>query len=204
MDYADIVKKTRSYRRFNGQKAIAKKELVDLVDLARITSSGANRQYLKYMVFSKDSPEGTALCNQVFQNIKWAGYLSDWDGPVKEEQPTGYIVLLRDTSIFENISIDEGIAAQTILMGATDKGFGGCFIGSFNKGNIEEVLSLSTISGGPYQIALIIALGYPVENVVLEDIGTNGITSIPDNIKYYRDKKNIHHVPKRTLSQVLL
>lgn len=204
MNYKDIVQKTRSYRRFDGKKTIPRKELVDLVDLSRITSSGTNRQYLKYMAFSKDSSEGTTLCNHVFQNIKWAGYLTDWDGPAEEEQPTGYIVLLRDTSLFESMTIDEGIAAQTILMGATDKGFGGCFIGSFNKGKIEEALDLSAISVGPFQIALIIALGYPVENVVLEDIGTNGITSSPDNIKYYRDQKNTHHVPKRTLSQVLL
>lgn len=185
----DLVKQSRSYRRFYGDKKITVKQLRELADLGRLSPSGANRQPIKYILInSKDMNE------KVFENIAWAGYLKDWDGPVQSERPAGYIIMLRDTNINKTMTIDEGIAAQSIFLGAAEMGLGGCYIGSFKRKQLSTLLDLSEY----FEIALVIALGYPKEEVVLEDISEN------EDVKYWRDENQVHHVPKRTLEQVIV
>ena len=48
-----------------------------------------------------------------------------------------------------------------------------------------------------YDILLVLALGKPAEQVVIETIADN-------NVKYWRDEEGIHHVPKRTLDEIIL
>ncbi len=49
-----------------------------------------------------------------------------------------------------------------------------------------------------YEIQLVLAFGYPAEQVVLEEVGSDGRTN------YWRDPAGVHHVPKRALSEVLI
>ncbi len=185
----DLVKKCRSYRRFYGDKEITAEQLRELVDLGRLSPSGANRQPLKYIIINSRE-----MNEKIYANIAWAGYLKDWDGPVREERPAGYIIMLRDNSINKTLTMDEGIAAQSIFLGAAEMGLGGCYIGSFKKEQIKKLLQISD----NFDIALVIALGYPKEEVVLEDIREDG------DVKYWRDENQVHHVPKRTLAQVII
>jgi nitroreductase len=185
----DLIKQSRSYRRFYGDKEITMEQLRELADYGRLSPSGANRQPLKYILInSKDMNE------KVYENVAWAGYLKDWDGPVQAERPTGYIIMLRDNSINKVTTMDEGIAAQSMFLGATEMGLGGCYIGSFKKEQLKNLLEI----GDDFDIALVIALGYPKEEVVLEDISEEG------DVKYWRDGNQVHHVPKRTLEQVIM
>ena len=185
----DLITRSRSIRRFHGDKAIAITQLRELVDLARLTPSGSNKQPLKYeLVYSPKMNE------KVFETLLWAGYINDWDGPVPSERPTGYIIMLRDKSFIKTMSIDEGIAAQSILLGATEMGLGGCFIGSIKRDKLTESLEMSE----DYEIALVIALGYPKEVVVIDSIGEDG------DYKYWRDENFVHHVPKRSLEEIII
>ncbi len=186
---SDLVKRSRSYRRFYGDKKITGDQLRELVDLARLSPSGANRQPLKYIT----------ACSQkineiIYENLGWAGYLRNWNGPEPAERPAGYIIMLRDKSINKTLSMDEGIAAQTIFLGATEMGLGGCFIGSFKK---EPLTALLEMEDG-YEIVLVIALGYPKEEVVIEKIDKDG------DVKYWRDANQVHHVPKRSLEDIIV
>ena len=65
---------------------------------------------------------------------------------------------------------DEGIAVQSILLGAVENGLGGCIIANINKNKLAEVLNLDE----KYEIALVLALGYPKEEVVIENINESG------------------------------
>jgi len=185
----DIVVKNRSYRRFFQDVAIDHGTLVELVDLARLSASGANRQPLKY-VLSSDAETNA----RIFPALAWAGYLTDWPGPAEGERPSAYIVILGDTGIAQSFGIDHGIAAQSILLGAAERGYGGCMIASIRKDALHEALGIPP----RYEILLVLALGKPKELVVVEPVGPDG------DIKYWRDTTQVHHVPKRALVDIIL
>ena len=185
----DLVQRTRSYRRFDQNVSISIETLRDLVGLARLSASGANKQPLKY-VLSCDT-ETNAL---VFPHTRWAGYLPDWPGPQEGERPAAYIVILDDTEISASAGCDHGIAAQSMMLGATERGLGGCMLGALDRPKLRAVLDIPE----RYEILLVLALGKPAEKVLVEDIGPDG------DIKYYRDGQDMHHVPKRTLPELIL
>jgi nitroreductase len=185
----DLIIKNRSYRRFFQDVVIERQTLQELVDLARLSPSGANLQPLKY-ILSCD-PEKNAL---IFPHLAWAGYLKDWPGPSEGEKPSAYIIILGDTQIRDAVGCDHGIAAQSILLGATEKGLGGCTIASIEKDGLRKALDIPS----QYEILLVLALGKPREKVVIEIVDQTG------DIKYWRDADDIHHVPKRPLDDIII
>jgi nitroreductase len=185
----ELILKNRSYRRFFEDKIIDKTVLLELVDLARLSASARNAQPLKY-ILSFDTEKN----NKIFPTLAWAAYLPEWDGPEKGERPSAYIIMLGDTSITNNYFCDHGIAAQSILLGAIEKGFGGCIIASINREKLRLVLQIPE----QFEIIQVIALGKPKETVILEELSPGG------DIKYWRDNKQFHHVPKRTLNELIL
>ena len=189
MQIKDMILRNRSYRRFHEDVAIDVDTLKELVDLARKSGSAANRQPLKY-ILSCD-PEKNAL---IFPTLAWAGYIEDWPGPAEGERPTAYIVILGDTTITKSFGCDHGIAAQSILLGAIEKGLGGCMIASIQRDSLRQALAIPD----DYEILLVLALGKPAETVVLEKMAADG------DIKYWRDDEGIHHVPKRSLDEIIL
>jgi len=185
----ELIRKNRTYRRFYQDVTIEYSTLEELVDLARLSSSGGNLQPLKYIL--SNEPEKN---NKIFQHLKWAAYLTDWDGPEEGERPSAYIVMLRDNDISKNCSWDHGLACQSILLGACEKGLGGCMFGSIDREGLRKSLNIPE----RYEILLVIALGKPKEIVVLEEIKAD------ENIRYWRDKDGVHHVPKRKLKDIIL
>jgi nitroreductase len=185
----DLIKKTRSYRRFHQDVAVDIEMLRALVNLAWLSASGSNLQPLKYILSCQ--PETNA---RIFPHTRWAGFLKDWPGPAEGERPAAYIVILGDTEIRKSFGCDHGIAAQFIMLGATERGLGGCMIGSVDHSGLRQVLDIPE----QYEILLVLALGKPKETVVLEEVGPDG------SIKYYRDAEGVHHVPKRSLDELIL
>jgi len=189
MTLHDLVKKNRSYRRFHQDVRVARETLVRLVDLARLSPSGANLQPLKYVLVAE--PAG---CAAVFPHLAWAGYLKEWPGPVEGERPAAYIVMLHDKRIRPAIEHDAGIAAQSIMLGAVEQGLGGCIIQSIKRPELRAVLAIPE----DFEVLLVLALGKPKETVVLEPLGPEG------DVKYWRDAAAGHHVPKRALDDIIL
>ncbi len=185
----DLVQKSRSYRRFYQNEAVSIETLRELVDLARLSPSSRNSQPLRY-ILSCD-PEKNAV---IFKRLGWAGYLKSWGGPEEGERPSAYILVLGDTEINPTFGCDHGIAAQTILLGATEKGLGGCIIGTVQRPSLMEALNIPS----KYEILLAIALGKPKEVVVIDPVGPEG------DIKYWRDENQVHHVPKRALNDLII
>ncbi len=184
-----LIRQNRSVRRFYQEEKISRETLVWLVNLARMSASAANLQPLKYLL--SQEPE---MNQDIFSCLAWAGYLTDWPGPTEGERPAAYIVILGDTKLAKNIGCDHGIAAQSILLGARQKGLGGCMVGSIQRDRLRELLKIPA----DYDILLVIALGKPKEEVVLEEVGPDG------DIRYWRDAEGRHHVPKRRLEEIIV
>jgi nitroreductase len=185
----ELIRQNRSCRRFYQEQPVSRETLLSLVDLARVSASAANLQPLKYALSWE--PEKNAA---IFATLAWAGYLKDWPGPVEGERPAAYLVIMGDREIAANFGCDHGIAAQSILLGAREKGLGGCMIGSIQRDRLRQRLNLSQ----RYDILLVIALGRPKEEVVLTEVRPGG------DIKYWRDEKGVHHVPKRRLEDIII
>ena len=185
----ELVCKNRSIRRFHQDAPVEMETLRELVDLARLSPSGSNLQSLKY--YLSNEPEKNA---RIFQNLAWAGYLRDWPGPEEGERPSAYIIILGDSTISKSFGCDHGIAAQSIMLGAAEKGLGGCMIGSVKRAELAAELKIPV----QYEILLALALGKPKEVVEVEPIGADG------SVKYWRDEQQVHHVPKRALEDIIL
>lgn len=189
MTLNEIATLNRSYRRFTGEISIERETLQSLVDLARLSASTMNLQPLQYII-SCDRDKNSLI----FPCLGWAGYLKDWGGPAEGERPSAYIIILADTRISKSYGIDCGIAAQSIMLGAVEKGLGGCMIATIHRNDLSAALDIDE----HFEIPLILALGKPAEKVVIEPLGTDG------NVKYWRDSEGTHHVPKRALSDIII
>lgn len=190
MLFKDIVAKNRSYRRFVEAEKISTETLTELIGLARLVPSGANAQALKFMLVNTEEDNA-----KMFPTIGWAGALPDWDGPVEGERPAAYIIVLCDLTIGKNKQTDVGIAAQTILLGAVEKGLGGCMLGNIKRTEIAEKFN---IDPEKYSIDLVIALGKPNEDIRIVDVPESGKTT------YYRDENTVHYVPKRSIDELIV
>lgn len=184
-----LVQPGRSYRRFDHGVAVSMQTLEELVELARFCPSAANRQPLRF-ILSTAPVDNEAI----FASLKWAAYLSDWDGPEPAERPTAYIVMLNTARDWEFARFDLGIMAQTMLLGAVERGLGGCMIGALDREKLRAHFALSP----DLEVSLVLAIGKPVEEVRIVDLPEDG------SIRYYRDDAGVHYVPKRSLDELIL
>ena len=185
----DLILKNRSYRRLPQEVDIKLETLKELVDLARLSASARNAQPLKYILSCE--PRRNSL---IFPHLAWAGYIRGWSGPCEGERPSAYIIILGDTEIRRSFGCDHGVAAQSIMLGATEKGLVGCIIASIEKVGLRRALEIPP----RYEILLVLALGEPKETVVIDTVGDSG------DIKYWRDSEGVHHVPKRSLDDIII
>lgn len=188
----EIIARTRSFRRFFEKDRISRDTLYELIDLARLGGSARNGQVWQYMVANE--PE---ICEKIFPFLGWAGYLPDWKGPVEGERPSAYILCYLNKNWLKGpesfAQFDLGIATQNLLLGAMEKRIGGCRIGAFNP-NLASLFKLP----GHLELSLVIALGKPRETVIIEECKDE------EDIRYWRDENEVHHVPKRSFSSCLL
>jgi len=184
MIYEKLISR-RTIRKFL-QKPVPEEILIKCVDAARLAPSGANLQPLKYIIINDEEK-----LKEVFPTTKWAGYLPDY-GPTEDEMPRAYIAILHDKSISPNPGHDVGIAAMSIVAVAHDEGLGTCILGAIDRSKLREILNLPS----HINIPLLIALGYPAEKPVLDEVKD-------EDIKYWLDQDGVLHVPKRSLKEVL-
>ncbi len=189
MDFRELVASSRTRRRFDESRPIDVGTLAELVELARLSPSGMNKQPLKYVVTAERT-----RCAEIFPTLGWAGYLKDWPGPGEGERPTGYIIVLLDRTVADSPGCDHGIACQSIMLGAAEMGFGGCIIGTVNRKKLVKILGIAD----NFEVLLVLALGVPAEEVVIEPLPSDG------KITYWRGTDGKHHVPKRSLDELIV
>jgi nitroreductase len=184
----ELIRKNRSCRRYVQSDPVSTDTLKELVNLARLSASAANLQPLKYILSC--APETN---DKIFSCLAWAAYLKDWPGPDKGERPPAYIIILGDTIVSKNFWCDHGIASQSILLGAREKGLAGCMIGAINKQKFIKILNIPD----HFEVMLVIAIGKPNEEAIIETADKDS------DIKYWRDKNMVHHVPKKKLEDII-
>ena len=190
MDFLELVTGARTCRRFREAEGMPAGTLDWLIECARVTPCGGNAQALLFAV--AESPEA---CAAVFPALKWAGMLTDWDGPEAGERPTGYVAILGEAGTRAKLNaIDAGIVAQTIQLAAYTRDLGCCIFLSFDPRKIREVLGIPE----NLEPLLVLALGFQKEVRRVETVGADG------SVKYWRDAQGVHHVPKRPLEDLLI
>ena len=179
------IRSRRTIRKYL-QKAVPEEVLLKCVDAARVSPSGANLQPLSYIIVNDQK-----LLRKVFSTLSWAGYLPDYQ-PSEEEMPRAYIIILLDEEISRTPNHDAGIAAMSISMVAYDEGLGSCILGAVDREKLREILEVPE----GLAVVLVVALGYPAENPVVEPVKDG-------DIKYWLDENGVLHVPKRDLKDIV-
>ncbi len=184
----DIFRKRRTIRRYK-QKPITKEQIEDLIDCARLAPSAANLQPLKYIAVNDET-----LIKNALKYLHWAGYVRPHRDPSENTKPTALILVCHDKKISNSgyVAYDVGAAVQTILLSATDKGLGACWLGAIDKEPLRELFDIPL----NWQLHCVIALGWPDESPVVEE-AKNG------DIRYYLDENDQLYVPKRNLLDVM-
>ena len=175
----------RTIRKY-APKNVSKEILLKCVDAARLSPSGANRQPLKYIIINDG-----ALVKEAFSTLSWAGYLPDYQ-PNGEEMPQAYVIILLDKNIRSNQGHDAGIAAMSISMVAYDEGLGSCILGAVDREKLRDILKVPK----GLDIVLVVALGYPAENPVVDKVRDG-------DMRYWLDENRVLHVPKRNLEDII-
>ena len=176
----------RTIRCFKQDK-IPERVLEKLINAARLAPSGANLQPLEYIIVNDENK-----LNEVFENVKWAGYIAPKGNPKEGERPTAYIIVLVDkNNNTTTASYDVGAAVENILLTAWEEGIGACWMGSINRDNLRKIFNVPN----DFTIDSVIALGYKGESPVVEEY--------KGSVKYWKDDNNVLHVPKRNLKDIL-
>lgn len=184
--FRDLILKNRSTRKYHQDFAVSRKTLKELLDLGRLSASAGNRQPLKYILSC--TPKKNAA---IFSNIGLGGQ------PKEGDRPSAYIVILKDNGLeaYGGSQVDHGIAAQSILLGATEKGLGGCMIGMINRKGLQKALNIPE----RHEILLVLAIGKPKEKFVIEDLEPGS-----ENLRGWWDEQGVRHVPKRRLKDLII
>lgn len=190
-DLKNLMMSDRTVRRFRESERIPVETLEKVVELVRYCPSGRNAQPLRYVIVTSEDDK-----EKVYPLLKWAGYFKDWDGPEKGERPAAYIIQCLDTKYGNNCLCDDGLQLEAMTLGLRTLGIAGCIIKAFDSIKLHEELRV----GERYLPRYVLAVGYPAENVELEDMDG----SEDADFKYYRTSDGTHHVPKRPLSELIL
>ena len=174
-----LIQEARTTRRFKKDIEIKLKDLREILDLARITSSAKNMQPIKYILVTNKE-----AVNQLAQNTTWASTIKDWTQS-EDERPSAFILMLNDQMIDGFPMFDAGASFTAISLAAKTKGLATAPLASINK---ELCRNLFVIPDS-YDVMIGIALGVPNEEIRLID-------AQDFDTSYYRDEKQTHFVPK--------
>ena len=186
MNLFELAEKTRSYRIFQEEKQVTSEQIREMISVAGMAPCASNLQRLRFSIITDETER-----NLLFPGIGWAGYITEWEGPAPGQRPSAYVVIHAPCEEKYFTGIDVGIVASYIVLSASAAGIGSCMLLNFDRDTVNEV----AFAEG-YKPHLLIALGYPGETVLLEKDN--------DKIRYWRDDKGVHHVPKLSLETIIL
>ncbi len=193
MDVYEAVTKRRSIRMFK-EKAVPYAALQRCVDAARLAPSAVNCQLCEYLVV-----DDKALLPRVLDAVAvWSGVPRPDEGWSTENRPRAYIISLINRELAaeigrgsRNTDFDAALAVQNMVLVAFEQGLGSCVVTGIDKESLGQALDIPQ----KYEIAMLLALGYPDESPQVES--TDG------SVERWKDEKGVLHVPKRRLADIL-
>jgi FMN reductase [NAD(P)H] len=184
MNTKEAIEKRRTIRRFK-QELVTDNEIRELLNAARLASCGGNMQRIRFKAI-----KNIDIVKKIFDETAWGGLVKPNRNPEwGENAPLSFILLTGPEKGGTLIHADAGAAIENMQLCATEMGIGCCWIGAFKKEPVSEIVSLPEGREALY----LVAVGYPDESPVKEDIDTNG------SPKYYLDDNDCLHVPKYTV-----
>lgn len=192
--FRELAKTRRTIRRFR-QEPLDRELLVELVDVARHAPSANNRQPLRYLLVT--DPE---LVAGVFPHTAWAGLIRPRRNPAPDQRPVAWIVVLVDSKVRDSWwERDVGAAVHAILLAAWERGVGTAWLGAVDREGLRATLGVPE----RYIVADVVALGYPAEEPLAEDLAADVEVDDDSAVRYFLDDDDRLHVPKRPLAHVL-
>ncbi len=193
MDVYEAALKRRSIRIFE-ETPVPYELLEKCVDTARLAPSTLNQQVLDFLVV--DDPQKLPLIAQ--STVMVRGFSGGVVRVGFEKQPKAYIFTLLNRAWAaefgaskSTIPYDVAMANENMMLFAASEGLATCPILSYNAASLRQILEIPE----QYQLTMILAMGYPGEKSVAEDL--------TDTIAFEMDEHGIRHVPKRKLTDVL-
>ena len=181
-----LINSRRTIRQFK-QDSISPGDLLKCIKSTGLAPSAANLQPLEYLLITDSEKVKT-----IFPLLKWAGYIAPNGNPEEGRKPTAYLIVLVNKSIKKSgAEHDAGAAIENFILSAWSFGIGSCWVASVNRGKLREVFNIPD----SYSIDSVIALGYPDESPVVD--------TATEDIKYWKDKNGVLHVPKRPIEDIL-
>ena len=180
-----LLKRNRSFRGYDAAVKLSRETLRELASVATLVPSGMNAQRLRFrLVPSEEAP-------QVLPHITLGAALPEEHLPHPGEEPQGYIVICATGEENRIVDMDLGIAAQSMLLRAVEKGLNGIFILNFRAEALQEALGL------PLKPLAVLAFGKGIERIFLMPAAKDS------SLKYYR-KDGVHYVPKLGIDDLLI
>jgi nitroreductase len=182
-----LMEKNRSYRGYKKDFMVKREMLERIMAVNTKIASAKNQQVLRFKLVTQETGAET-----IVQNMKLGGLLPELHLPFEGTEPNAFIIICSTIPENKFVDIDLGIAAQSMLLKATEMGLNGIMIGAFNKAKITEAFNL------PYEPLLILAIGKGNEKIKLQAVDEG------EKLAYYRDENGTQYVPKIRWEQLLI
>ncbi len=180
-----LLLRNRSYRGYDASFRVREDQLHRIIAVCARIPSARNQQVLRFRpVLADEAPA-------VLPHIRLGGALRDVKLPLAGTEPNAFIVICATVPEERYVSVDIGIAAQSMLLMATEIGLGGICIGAFDRAALREALALER------EPLLVLAIGRPAERIELTPIAA------AESHDYYR-RDGIHYVPKVTVEELII
>ena len=180
-----LLKRNRSFRGYDRSVEVDRGQLLEMVKTATWVASGMNAQPLRFRLVTGDEAA------KVHPLVKLGAALPEEHLPHPGEEPSAYIVICSTVEENRIVDMDLGIAAQSILLKATEMGLGGIFILNFNAAAVQAALSLQM------KPLAVLGIGKPAERIFLMPCNAG------DPLAYYR-KEGVHYVPKIKVEDLIV
>ena len=187
-----LLGRNRSCRGFQKDYKVHRLQLERIAGVCSKVASAMNRQPLRFrLVTAADEGDGRRPSDIVLGHIHLGGALPELHLPLGGTEPEAFIIICSAVPEDRYVDMDLGIAAQSMLLKATEMGLGGVIVCAFDRETLRRDLAL------PLDPLAVLAIGKPAEHFALRAV------SAGDSLKYFRED-GVHVVPKLQLPDLLV